>query len=174
MLQSRPHRTSGSAMAEMPGAMFIFFIGLLMPLIGLVTLSYRGIVLYSASRHACYQASIEQSYTEAKAKAKQVLIKDTEQIKGVQLDADEPRVSIVVTTLADGAEQVFTAPLAPGSVNTVLNSYFIRTSLSANIDPLVTFPPGAFWSGIPGLTGPIRITNWTYQVFAENPNGLES
>jgi hypothetical protein len=158
----------------MPGAIWVFLVGMLFPLIALIVLSFRAALLYNAVRDSCYQASIEQSYTEGVTKAREVLKKDAEAFRGIKIAATQPRVSIIRKRLSDGQETEFTTQLGSGTVNTLQNQYFIRTYVDAEIEPMLNLGATGFWSGIPGLTKPIVIDDMIYQVFAENPNGLES
>jgi hypothetical protein len=158
----------------MPGAIWVFLVGMLFPLIAMIVLSFRAILLYNAVRDSCYQASIEQSYSEGVTKAQDVLKKDAEAFTGVKIAANQPRVSIITKRLSDGFESESKNKLGSGTVNTLNNQYFIRTYVNAEIEPMINLGTTGFWNNIPGLTKPIVVTDMIYQVFAENPNGLES
>jgi hypothetical protein len=168
-------RNTGTAIAEMPGAIWLFLVGMLFPLIALVTISYRVVMLYNGVRDSCYQAALQQSFSDAQATAKTVLTTDVGAFNGISVDSStEPRVVIVTRVLATGKETESTSPLAAGSVNVQLNNYFIRTYVNAKVQPLINMGTTGFWINVPGLTGPIDLNNMVYQTFAENPNGLES
>jgi hypothetical protein len=167
-------RNTGTAIAEMPGAIWLFLVGMLFPLIALVTLSYRVVLLYNGVRDSCYQAALQQSFGEAQTQARATLAKDIGAFTGVTVDALQPRVRIVTRTLATGKETESSTPLAAGTVNVQLNNYFIRTYVNAEIQPLINMGTTGFWANVPGLTGPIQLNDMVYQTFAENPNGLES
>lgn len=174
MHNSRRTRTRGNVMAEMPGAIWLFIIGFLIPFIGFVTLGYRAIVFYNGVRDCCYQASIEQTYTEAVNKAKAVLTTDLAAFNGIQCDPNaDLSVRVVTKNITNGNESE-TGKLATNTVNTQANRYFIRVYVNAKLNPILNIGNTTFLSGIPGLTGPIDITRMMYQVYAENPNGLES
>lgn len=170
----RLRRNNGTAVAEMPGAIWLFLVGMLFPLIALVTISYRVILLNNGVRDCGYQAALAQSYSEAKTKAASTLAKDASAFTGITIAGGDPRVRIVVRELATGNETEFSAPLPVGSVNVQNNNYFIRTYVDATVDPLINMGTTGFWANIPGLTGPIQLKNMVYNAFAENPDGLES
>lgn len=170
----RHRRSKGNAIAEMPPAIWLFLVGMLFPLIAIVTLSYRVILLYNGVRDCCYQAALQSSFTDAQIKATAVLTKDVAAFTGITVNAGEPRLRIVTKNLGTGAETESTSPLASGSVNPQQNNYFMRTYVTATVQPLINLGTTGFWNGIPGLTGPIQLTDMVYQVYAENPNGLES
>jgi hypothetical protein len=167
-------RNRGTVVAEMPGAIWLFLIGMLFPLLGLVTLSYRVMLLYNGVRNACYQAAVQESFTDAADKAKSVLQSDVAAFTGIKVAPTEPRTRIVVRNLATSAETEFSTKLAAGSVNPQTHNYFIRIYCDAQVEPLINMGTTGFWTGIPGLTGPIQLKNFVYQTFAENPPGLES
>lgn len=164
---------SGSTVAEMPGAIWLFIIGMLMPLIGFVTLSFRAIILYNGVRDAAYQAAIAESYTDAKKKAEEVLLADVS-VKGVKVDPNEPRVWIIEKKTSDGTEFVQKGGVFPRKVLPEDHAYYFLILVNAQVDPLVNMGGNGFWKNIPGLTGPLQITDMSYQVYVENPTGLES
>lgn len=170
----RLRRNNGTAVAEMPGAIWLFLVGMLFPLIALVTISYRVILLNNGVRDCCYQAALAQSFTEAQTKAASTLATDAAAFSGISIAGGDPRVRIVVRELATGKETEYSAPLPVGSIQTQNFNYFIRVYVDATVDPLINMGTTGFWTNIPGLTGPIQLKNMVYDSFAENPDGLES
>jgi hypothetical protein len=173
-LRLRHRRSKGNAIAEMPPAIWLFLVGMLFPFIAMVTLTYRVILLYNGVRDCCYQAALQPSFSEAQLKATQVLTRDAGAFTGITVSPGEPRLRIVIKNLASGAESESPNALAPGSVNPQTNNYFLRTYVNAQVEPLINVGATGFWSGVPGLTGPIQLKDMVYQVYAENPTGLES
>lgn len=155
-------------------ALYIFLIGMLFPLIGLITLSYRASVFYFAIRDSTYQAAKQQSFTEAKAKATQILTEDASKFTGIKVLSGFPETVIVVRPLSGSTQTESKTKLAANSVNTNNNVYFIRTYTKAELAPFVNMGyGGSGFINIPGLTQALPL-NFSYQVYAENPPGLES
>lgn len=167
-IERQSRRESGSMLSEMPAAMYIVFVGLLIPLIGLITLSYRYTMLYFAARDACYQAAKSATFTLAQTNAATRWGTDIAAWTGT---TGTETLYIVIQPIGGGAETTSTTKLpaspAPNAQNFV---YFIRLVGTCDIQPLFK---GASWEGlsIPGLTAVVPVT-LKYQTYCENPSGL--
>jgi len=165
----RQRSANGTAMAELPLVIWIIFIGFLFPLLIIASIGYRGTLLYLAADTCTRKAAKSPSYSTAVANSSYVLNTYLAPFSGITPSA--PAVSVLVQPLAGGAMTVYPGKLAPNTVDTSKNLYFVATKVDANLSPLIQF--SGDWMGlvIPGLTGPYHLTINT-QCYAENPTGL--
>jgi len=168
-MREKYHRKSrGGTIAEMPAAMWLVFMGLLIPFIGLMTFGYRVSLAYFGVRDAALQAAKTTSYTNASAKALAVWGADNNAWTGVT--GTQLTTYAVIHPLSGAAETAQASPLT--TVDTNLNLYFVRVTAISSVKPVVT--NGYNWWGVsvPGFNAPISLSN-TYQVYFENPQGLK-
>lgn len=162
-------------MVEFPAVMYLIFIGLLVPLIGLATFGYRIAMIYFATRDACYKAAISSTFGTvsssppgAVANAASTWNRDVAAWHGI---SGNETIYIVQHPINGSAETLYTAKLTAAQVNTQANMYFIRLIAQCNIQPFFPTPGG--WQGmaVPGLTTQFPIT-MKYQTYVENTSGL--
>ncbi len=63
--RSSSRRRNGTSMAELPMTLWVFIFFMMLPMIDLVTLSYRAILAYEGVREATGKASLADSFTSA-------------------------------------------------------------------------------------------------------------
>jgi hypothetical protein len=162
-------RSCGTAMAELPVVIWILFVFLLCPLLILSSIGYRGSILYFAADSATKKAAKSPTFSDANIRDAAVLTTTLGPFTGIAAGA--PLLSIMVKPIAGGTPTIYTSKLAPGSVDTSKNLYFVMSTVNADLAPLVQFSGGWMGMSIPGLTGPFHLTINT-QSYAENPSGL--
>jgi len=150
--------------------MMLIFLGFCFPLIGMMMFSYRASLLYFCLRDAAYQASTSPTFSLAQTNANNTWKTDTASWTGIS-PVGNPTLTIIITATPAGTTTTSSTKLA--AVNTTTNIYFMQTTGTATIQPLL----GSGWkvlfmsSGIPGLNAPYTL-QMTQQVYVENPNGL--
>jgi hypothetical protein len=162
-------RRRGYSVVELPMAMWILFIGLLFPLVILASMGYRTSILYFAADSAARKAAKAPTYTDAVSRVSTALTTNLATFTGIS--AASPTISVLSKPITGGASKITKGKLAPGSVDTSKNLYFVITTVDADLDPLVKF--NSLWMGnsIPGLTGPFHL-QLSLESYCENPNGL--
>ena len=168
MKSHRERRRNGTSLAEVPINLWVFVFFLLMPFIDLVTLGYRATFAYFGVRDATHKASLQPNFTQAMAQANAVLNSDASAWTGISYSATNVYVVQVDATGAEiqgGANSLWPTPTVSADV------YLIRVSTSASCAPLMNMNGVANWGSVPGITAPITLL-FTYQVAAENPQGL--
>ncbi|MBS1993296.1 MAG: hypothetical protein JSS83_22425 [Cyanobacteria bacterium SZAS LIN-3] len=156
-------------MAELPMVLLILFVFLLVPLLIFVSLGYRSSILYFAADAANKKAAKAPTYTDATTRAASALTTNLTSFTGIS--AATPVISVLEKPLSGGAPVIYTSKLAPGSVDTSKNIYFIMSRVEADLSPLVQYNGGLFGMSVPGLTGPYHLTINT-ESYSENPSGL--
>jgi hypothetical protein len=155
---------------ELPAILFLAFIAVGLPLLGLATLSYRGAVFDTLVKSACSSASRAHSFHDAQAQASSLIQSGSESFNGITVE--NLNISIVTRNLESGSEIESFAPLAPGSINSQSNLYFIKVSAKGSIRPIMQMHDGLLCSAsVPGLTEPYKLAA-SCQLFAERPKGL--
>ena len=162
-------RCAGSAMAEMPFVIWILLVGLLFPLMIFGSLGYRASILYFAGDSAVRRAAKAPTFTDATTRAASVLTTNLTPFTGIA--ASTPKLSVLVKPIGGGSPTIYTSKLAPGSVDTSKNLYFVISTVDADLAPLVQFNGSWMGMSIPGLTGPFHLT-FNQESYAENPSGL--
>ncbi|MBU6454577.1 MAG: hypothetical protein KGS72_22600 [Cyanobacteria bacterium REEB67] len=159
----------GSAMAEMPFVIWTLLVGLLFPLMIFASIGYRGSILYFAGDSAVRKAAKAPTFTDATTRAASALTTNLTPFTGIA--ASTPVLSVLVKPIAGGSPTIYTSKLAPGSVDTSKNIYFVISKVEADLAPLVQFNGSWMGMSIPGLTGPFHLT-LNQESYAENPSGL--
>lgn len=157
----------GTAIAEMPASLYLIFIGLLIPFIGLVTFGVRGALIYFSVRDTCYHAAKASTFTNAKAIAATTWANDLK-LWGGSTGTQTTYVVVHQLSGTDPPPSVSPLPASPAPDPTKAN-YFIRVVANCSIQPLF----GGSWQGmqVPGLTVPYNL-QMNYEYYAENPSGL--
>lgn len=159
----------GYSMAEMPAALWLLFVGFLIPLVVFVSLGYRATILYFASDSAARKAAKAPTYTDASSRVTTALSTNLANFAGISAAA--PSISVLAKPLSGGAPVVTKGKLSAGSVDTSKNLYFVITTVDADLDPLVAVKPTWMSLSVPGLTGPYHL-QLNLESYSENPNGL--
>lgn len=165
----------GSVIAETPGALWLLFVLFLVPFIDLATVMLRYTFVVSASRDAAHAASKAKTFS-ANLSTTDLSARNAADTTGRQTAAafSEITVSSVTTAIVstDLSTQVVTRRSTPltAPADTSLYLYEYETTVSGQINPLITFTVGPFPS-IPGLSAPVAVAV-TSREFVENPQGL--
>jgi hypothetical protein len=157
----------GTTIAELPAVLILLFIGLTIPMLCYASCLYRTIFFYFAVRDSCNRAAKQSTFTLAQGTASSLFATDKagwNDISGTE------SIKILIKPIPSGSPTFSSSPLAPGTVNTNSNMYFIRETAVGSISPLIGT---ASWFGmsIPGLNGPMPLTI-VVDAYVENPNGL--
>jgi hypothetical protein len=169
-MTNRPtRRRNGSSLVEVPVTLWVFIFLMMLPLIDLMGMTYRCVLAYFGVRDACYQAALQNSFTDAKNTANSVLGADAAAWTGIGYA--NTNVYAVEIDPGNSNAEASSAANTPWS-GTISSSrvYLIRVSTDASCEPFLNLSV-ANWASVPGITGPITL-KCTYQVAAENPNGL--
>jgi hypothetical protein len=173
-------RTKGASILETPGVIMLIFLGFCFPLIGLMTFSYRASLLWFSVRDAAYAAATQANFTSgmgptgkqnAQDQAVATWNRDTASWTGITPAAGSPAITIIITANPAGTTTTSTTKLA--KVDTSANIYFMQTTGTATIQPLL----GTGWLllfmnvSVPGLNAPYTVS-MTQQVYVENPQSL--
>ncbi len=176
--EGRGRRQNGGSIAELPVAIFILFLILLMPLIDLATIALRTSFVHSAAHNACasaaraltFQANGEKGELSAVNIAKRdALATKANGLAGVNFTANDVQIAIVGTPIKVGKAPIRTSsPLSEVEAKSYL--YQVEVSVNGSVEPLVTLSPNLFGQ-VPGLTMPFPVQA-TYRQFSEHPSGL--
>ena len=154
-------------MAEYPAVLWMLFFGIAIPMILLAGFAYRGLLFYFAVRDSCYKAAKAPSFSAAQNTATTTFNTEVAAWHGI---SGTEAVDVGVKALTSGTLTYLPGPLAPGSVNTSANIYFIREIGTGSIQPLISTGP-FLGMNVPGLSGPFPLTV-KYETYVENPQGL--
>lgn len=159
----------GYSIAELPAALILLIVGIMLPMIILASISYRASFLWFATRDACIRAAKAPTYTQGAANA------------NTRFAADIGAFSEISGTLTlrvlrkrvdnNSAPTVLTGPINSNQLNTNNSIYFIRTVCNGTVAPLVKQAGNYFGLIIPGLTTDMDV-RFFYEAYVENPNGL--
>ena len=165
----RPFQFNGQTVCELPLLLWLTFVGIGLPLCGLVSLAFRSALLTCMVNDCCVHASRAMSFSDAQTTVKQRLSIGCANFSGIQLC--DCSVTVVAKRLDNGFEQESSSPISPASIDTESTKYFLKLQVDGKISPLL--PPGQNVLQIPGLTCPygVRISR---QLYVENPLGLSS
>ena len=174
----RGRKALASSIAELPVAIFILFLILLLPLIDLATIAFRTSFIHSACHNAVHSAARAKTFKENGDKgelsainiAKRDAVATKENgLAGVDFSANDVTVFIIGNPTKVGKPPLRTdSPLT--AVSTKDYIYQVEVQVSGTVEPLVTLTPTLF-GNVPGLTVPFPVTA-TYRQFSEHPAGL--
>jgi hypothetical protein len=170
LAKSKYRRNRGASLLEAPGMMMLIFLGFAFPLIGMCVFSYRVSLLYFAIRDAAYAAAKASTFTIAQAAANTAWTRDVAAWNGIT-SSGNPTLTIIITANPSGTTTTSSSVL--GAVDPSRNIYFIQTTGTASLAPLL----GSGWkllfmnTSIPGLNAAYT-TKMSQQVYIENPTGL--
>jgi hypothetical protein len=162
-------RKNGSVIAEFPATLYLIFVGLLVPMMGLGMIGYRISMIYFAVRDACYQAAKSPTFSLAQTNAATAWTKDKAAWTGIDPTSTEI-IYIITQPLPTGTEKKTASklPVSPPP-DPAANAYFIRLIAQTSVEPFFY----GKWEGlkVPGLTAPVPL-QMTYQCYVENTAGL--
>lgn len=162
----------GAAVAELPLLLFVVFIVVALPLIGLATLAYRDAFFSWSVKDSCSKAAKSVSFTAAAALARSAIAQDCRSFSGIKIT--HCRTAIICRNLSTGAETESTTVLDPATINTHDNLYFFKLDVGGVINPLIQLNGCLpFCSSIPGLTAPYPVEG-ACELFFERPFGLST
>ena len=175
-LKRNNRKSDGSSFIEMPFAIWLLLLGIVMPLICFATLGIRYNFFLNAARTAAHVAAHAKSFQQdfPPDLSSQTIASNTattccKAFNGVQLDAIT--TAIVITPVTGGAPLVQTTKLA-NAADEENFLYQIQVTLNGQLSPLINLPGGVFGFSIPGLTEPYPITTIAKEV-SENTQGLD-
>ena len=167
-----------SSIAELPVAIFIMFLILLMPLIDLATIAFRTSFIHSACHNAVHSAARAKTFKENGDKGelssiniakRDALATKENGLAGVDFADKDITITIIGTPTKTTKSPIRTdSPLT--SVEQKDYLYQIEVQVSGTVEPLVTLSSD-FFGKVPGLTVPFPVTA-TYRQFSEHPAGL--
>ncbi len=168
-------RCRGSSIVELPVALWVLFVLFTVPFIDLATVLIRYTFMVSASRDAAHAAGKAKSYlsnltaTDLSAANLADSAARTTAAAFSEITVTNVTTRILSTDLTTQAVTSRTTPL-PAPADTSLALYEYETTVSGQVNPLITFNAGPF-PGIPGLSSPVSVSV-TSREFVENPQGL--
>lgn len=164
----------GSSLAELPAALWLLFVGMIFPFIGLATLTLRSTFLNTIAKDAAHAAAKAQTFSTSSAtkpSAQQIvtdcITQEAAKFAGINVTGHD--LHILITNIATGTTVSQPTKLAapPDAEN---NLYSAEVVVKGTVDPLirVTIP---LVSGVPGLDKPLVLECRGCETF-ENPQGL--
>lgn len=167
-----------TSITEMPVVLFIFILGLLLPLIDLGFIAFRTSFIHTAASNAAHSAGRAQTFltngSKGELSAVNIAKRDALAVKdngasGVNFSDQDISVVIIGTPIKAGKSPIrSTTPLQ--SIDTKDYLFQIEVSVAGQVDPLVTMSD-TFFGAVPGLTRPMPVQA-TYKQFCEHPTGL--
>jgi hypothetical protein len=143
---------------ELPLVLWVAFVLLLFPMISLVSMSYRAIIVFFATRDAAYQAAKARTYTQAVTVANTAVNNALQNNPGISVSSKSTK--IVTKAISGGIPTYSSSTLT--TVDTTSNLYFLQETVQATVN--ATFPVPLAPSSYP--------ISFSYEVYAENPQGL--
>jgi hypothetical protein len=175
-MKSMRSRSRGSTLVEIPIAIWMLFVLLVIPLLDLLAIGLRSTFVLSAVKDAVHAASGAQTFTadvsstnlSAQHSAEEQARRSIGGFNGLSLISTQ--TSIIETNINTLTKVKHDNKLdAPADVSNF--TYNLETTVVADVSPLVTF--NSEWFGqIPGLTRPFRMTACSRE-FCEFPQGLD-
>ncbi len=163
----------GSTLVELPVMLWLLFIVLFIPMLGLASITLRGALMDSVVRDAVHVASKSLTFATSSADgpsatqaAQDTLTNRLSAFPGITASSVESR--IVITEISSGTITRSTVPLA--TVDSSKFIYQLETTARGQIDPLIRGNQAIFGS-IPGLSTPMSLEYTAREMF-ENPQGL--
>lgn len=166
------------SIAELPVAIFILFMILLLPLIDLSVIAFRTSFIHSACQNAVHAAARAKTFKENSSTGelssvniakRDALATKSNGLAGVNFSDSDIKVFIVGTPTKQNKPPVRTEqPVAEVYQKDYL--YQVEVSVSGTVDPLITLSDNLFGQ-VPGLTMPFPVQA-TYRQFSEHPSGL--
>lgn len=159
---------AGYSLAELPAGMIFLFVGLVIPMIVLCSITYRASIFYFAVRDSCIRAAKAPTFSEARTRANASFTRAVaafSEISGTQ------QIRIVVKPLNGDPATIVDGPIPRARLNANDNLYLIRETATGTVAPLVAMNGGFFGMSIPGLTGTYPLT-LRYDALVENTDGL--
>lgn len=165
----------GTTLLELPIAIWLIFVMLLMPMLSMATMGLRyailNVVVANAAQAAARAKTFEAVSSDGKPPATQVapdtMAREIGKFSGMSVQS--VAVGIVQTPVNSGAPTRTTAKLAQPA-DTSRNIYQIETSVRGQIQPLFLITP-ALIGNVPGVSAPLPVT-FVAREMAENPQGL--
>ena len=165
----------GTMMAELPLAIWMLFVVLLIPMIDMATVAMRTTFLISAVHDAAHAAARSKSFLvpvdgsdpSAQQNAQSQITQDLQSFGGVKVTSTT--VNIVTTNISSDSTSRQSTPLAaPADIS--VNTYSIEVQVSAQVSPFITYN-SMFFGSIPCLSAPVTV-QCAAQEFSEYPQGL--
>lgn len=177
-MNCKKQRIRANTIAEMPVALTVFLLFLLLPLIDLAVLAFRTSFIHSAANNAAHSAGRAKTFKEnsdtGELSALNIAKRDAIATKnagtaGVNFSDSDVQLFILGSPIKPNKAPIRQSnPLDEVSTKDYL--YQIEVSVSGTVDPLVTLSD-AFFGKVPGLSAPFPVQA-TYRQFVEHPAGL--
>lgn len=170
----KAERNAMATIAELPIVLWVMLLVLAYPMISMAMITTRYGFLLSASRDGAHAGARAKTFSQNASASELSAVNATDQrvrnavssFDGINIQSIS--VNIVITDLqTNQVTRQQTALQSPADVSR--NLYQIENIVTADIQPFITVN-GSF-SGIPGLTAPIRVTVSSREC-CESPQGL--
>ena len=168
----------GQSIAELPTAISVFILLLVMPLVDLSTIALRATYIHSAARNAAHYGSRAKTFLQNGDKGELSVVNKAKQMAlatkqsgfaGVNFDASNVKVSIIGSPLKAKLPALRQdTPVKEPSQEDYL--YQIEVTVAGKVEPLVRLSKDLFGS-VPGLTEDMPVVA-TYSAFCEEAKGL--
>lgn len=166
--------SKGVSLIELPMMLGLLLVMLLMPMLGLATLTVKSSLLNAAVQDGVHLASKARTFQAGTAdKPAAMQLADTtiksSSLKWAGLTVSNVQTNIIITPVAGGASTRQSGKLAtPADTSRFI--YQIETVATGQIEPLFRLNPGVIGS-IPGVSAPAQVS-YSAREMAENPQGL--
>jgi hypothetical protein len=175
-MKATRRKSTGNAIADMPGVLWVLFVLVLYPLIDLATVGLRYTFMLTTSREAAMSASRASTFfADASASSKSArnsasAMANSTSARFNGLKVTGTTTNLLVTNLNTNTVTRYTTPIPANSIDTVDNLYSYEVTVNGTVMPLVCYV-GPVFGNIPGLTGPMTVAI-TSQKMCENTQGL--
>lgn len=173
----KQRKARGTSIAEMPIVLFIFVLGLLLPLIDLSCIALRSSFVHTAARMSLQSAARAKSFASAsadgEASALQIAanIAETVQANGLSgFTLEKTELAIIGVPIKAGAQPIYVLNAPLDKVQKSDYVYQLEVRVAGKIAPLLKLNSEIF-GDVPGLTTDFPVSA-KYKQFAEHPNGL--
>lgn len=169
---------NGSSICEMPVVLFVFILGLLLPLADLGFIAFRTSFIHEAAQNALHSAvrakTFQQNSSDGELSAINVGRRDAISVRdsgitGVNFQDTDVELSILGTPVRAGKQPIH----SQGPLSTVESKnylYQVEVTVTGRVEPLITLSSSLFGE-VPGLTSALPVQA-TYKQFVEHPEGL--
>lgn len=161
---------TGSDIAELPVAIFVFLLVALFPLLDLGTLWMGSSSLHLAARHAAVEAGRQPTYSKAVTKARAMAA--VAATGGVHIDKTDVTAWQVPYDPTGTPTRVTGAGTPTCDFNRITNGCQLEVTVTGTVAPLVTLSGlSGILGNVPGLTGPLTVVASSMSTY-ENTDGL--
>lgn len=163
----------GSSLLELPVVLWVLFVVLFLPMLGLASLTLRSSIMDTLARDAVHAAAKAHTFaTDSTEGPSAISLAESTVRNGLSsfpgISASDVDTQILAIDILSGAITRSGAPLS--EVDSSKFIYQLETSVRAQVDPV--FPGNsAIFGNVPGLSVPMNIQYTAREMF-ENAQGL--